>query len=137
MSKVSIQFSDHQHVNGCSCYMGLLPSKPSISVPGSDLSDLRVSVIIPALNEEQLVGRAVHRCAVLEASPCVFCNSEVDTRDAFSAKGFEAVHSVLVVDGGSTDRTVERARAAGAQARTSVPVRSARFPLRPCRQHYI
>ena len=51
----------------------------------------RVSVVIPCLDEEEAIG------------PCVA---------AVLAQG---VGEVIVVDGGSTDRTAERARAAGAR----------------------
>lgn len=53
---------------------------------------LSVSVIIPALNEEKLIAETVERC-----------------RD-----GTEALE-IVVADGGSSDRTAERALAAGAR----------------------
>jgi len=51
----------------------------------------RVALVIPTLNEEEAIG------GVLAAVPR------------------EVVHEVIVVDSGSADRTVERARAAGAR----------------------
>ena len=54
----------------------------------------RVGLVVPVLNEEEAIG------GVLAAVP----------RDA--------VDEIVVVDGGSTDRTVERARAAGARVLT-------------------
>jgi glycosyltransferase involved in cell wall biosynthesis len=51
----------------------------------------RVALVIPTLNEEEAIG------GVLAAVPR------------------EVVHDVIVVDSGSADRTVERARAAGAR----------------------
>jgi hypothetical protein len=70
-----------------------------IAAPEDSCLD-RVSVIIPALNEESTITttlRAVGR------SPC---------------------HEVIVVDGGSTDATVQRARDAGANVRISRPGRA-------------
>lgn len=55
----------------------------------------RVSVVIPALDEEATVAGVVEAVASLRADGLV--------------------HEVLVVDGGSQDGTVERARGAGAQ----------------------
>ena len=58
---------------------------------GSSARPARVAVVIPTLNEEPAIG------AVVAAVP----------RDH--------VDEIIVVDSGSTDRTVERARAAGAR----------------------
>lgn len=52
---------------------------------------MKISVVIPALNEEKGIGDVVRRC-----------------------RSF--AHEIIVVDGGSTDRTVEFASAEGAQA---------------------
>lgn len=54
------------------------------------MSPLRVAVVIPALNEERAIGQVVARLPK------------------------NGVHEVIVVDNGSTDRTAEVARAAGA-----------------------
>ena len=51
-----------------------------------------ISVVIPALNEEQPIGAVVHDCLTTGLAG-----------------------EVIVVDNGSTDRTAERARAAGAR----------------------
>ena len=61
---------------------------------------LRVSIIIPALNEAALIGAAVGHA--IEARP----------------------HEVLVVDGGSADGTAELARQAGAAVLASAPGRA-------------
>jgi glycosyltransferase involved in cell wall biosynthesis len=58
---------------------------------GSSAHRARVAVVIPTLNEEPAIG------AVVAAVPRAH------------------VHEIIVVDSGSTDRTVERARAAGAR----------------------
>jgi hypothetical protein len=50
----------------------------------------RISVVIPVLDEEARIGRQLQRLAFLRG-----------------------LHEVIVVDGGSRDRTVERARASG------------------------
>jgi glycosyltransferase involved in cell wall biosynthesis len=52
---------------------------------------MKISVVIPALNEEQAIG------GVVQAVPT------------------ELVHEIIVADNGSTDRTVEKAVAAGAR----------------------
>ena len=62
----------------------------------SDLAKARIAVIIPALNEEQAIGGVIAR-----------------------VPGF--VERIIVADNGSTDRTAERALAAGAEV-VSVPV---------------
>jgi glycosyltransferase involved in cell wall biosynthesis len=62
-----------------------------MSGSGTDRKMPRISVVIPALNEEQVVGRAV---AAIPRS---------------------VVHEVIVVDNGSTDRTSDEARRAGAK----------------------
>jgi glycosyltransferase involved in cell wall biosynthesis len=54
------------------------------------MSALRVAVVIPALNEERSIGQVVARLPK------------------------DCVHEIIVVDNGSTDRTDEVARAAGA-----------------------
>jgi glucosyl-3-phosphoglycerate synthase len=59
-----------------------------------------VSVVLPALNEEGTVGHVVEAVATL-------------TRRAGGAPAL--VDELVVVDGGSSDRTAERARAAGAR----------------------
>src|SRR5205085_6002846 len=51
-----------------------------------------ISVVIPALNEEQPIATVVHDCLTTGLAG-----------------------EVIVVDNGSTDRTAERARAAGAR----------------------
>lgn len=60
--------------------------------------DARVAVVIPCLNEEEPIAEVVRECL---------------------ATGVP--HEVIVVDNGSTDRTAERARAAGARV-VSQPV---------------
>ena len=59
----------------------------------------RVSVVIPALNEEEPIAEVVRECLATSIP-----------------------REVIVVDNGSTDRTAERARAAGARV-VSAPVR--------------
>lgn len=54
---------------------------------------MKISVIIPALNEEQCIGKTV---------------------DYLLQKGGERVCEVIVVDGGSSDKTVREAKEAGA-----------------------
>jgi len=56
---------------------------------------VKVSIVIPALNEEKNIGRIIRE-----------------------AKKYELVSEVLVVDGGSRDKTVKRAREAGARVIT-------------------
>jgi glycosyltransferase involved in cell wall biosynthesis len=53
---------------------------------------MRISVIIPALNEEEPIADVVRACLTTGLP-----------------------HEVIVVDNGSTDRTAERARTAGAK----------------------
>jgi glycosyltransferase involved in cell wall biosynthesis len=53
---------------------------------------MKVSVVIPALNEEEPIAEVVRECLATKI-----------------------VHEVIVVDNGSSDRTGERARAAGAK----------------------
>ncbi|MCB1019588.1 MAG: TIGR04283 family arsenosugar biosynthesis glycosyltransferase [Acidobacteria bacterium] len=60
---------------------------------------MRLSVIIPTLGEQETIGALVRRVVG------------------------EGVYEVIVADGGSTDRTVEAARAAGAQVLCSAPGR--------------
>jgi uncharacterized protein len=60
----------------------------------------RISVIIPALNEERHIA------------------------DTLRAVGQSQCHEIIVVDGGSTDATVQRAREAGANVLTSKPGRA-------------
>lgn len=61
------------------------------------MSQLKVSIILPALNEEETIGK------VIDEIP----------RQALEGKGYDV--SVLVVDGNSTDRTREIAEDKGAQ----------------------
>lgn len=58
---------------------------------------IKLSVVIPALNEEQGVGAVIKQVPV----------------DALNALGYEV--EILVVDNGSTDKTVEIARSHGAR----------------------
>jgi len=58
-------------------------------VPSRSSDDLKISVIIPALNEEAAISQVIREIPPL-------------------------VNKVIVVDNGSTDRTAERAREAGA-----------------------
>lgn len=60
-----------------------------VSVPSRSSGDLKIVVIIPALNEEAAIGQVVREIPPLASN-------------------------VIVVDNGSTDRTAERAREAGA-----------------------
>ncbi|MEO0948379.1 MAG: TIGR04283 family arsenosugar biosynthesis glycosyltransferase [Cyanobacteria bacterium J06641_5] len=59
----------------------------------------RISIVIPTLEEEQYLGRTLRQLQILDPPP----------------------HEIVIVDGGSTDRTVEIARAAAALI--SVPTR--------------
>ena len=76
-----------------------LPAWRRIAAPEDSCLD-RVSVVIPALNEE------CHMAATLRAV------------------GQSVCHEVIVVDGGSTDATVERAKEAGATVLASKPGRA-------------
>jgi rSAM/selenodomain-associated transferase 2/rSAM/selenodomain-associated transferase 1 len=76
-----------------------LPAWHRISASEDSCLD-RVSVIIPALNEERNIAATLR---AVGQSPC---------------------HEVIVVDGGSTDATVQRAREAGANILTSKPGRA-------------
>jgi glycosyltransferase involved in cell wall biosynthesis len=60
---------------------------------------IRISIIVPAFNEERLIGASLAR--INEAIP------------AFQAKGWET--ELIVCDNNSTDSTAELARAAGAK----------------------
>jgi glycosyltransferase involved in cell wall biosynthesis len=66
-------------------------SAPDASEAGAGHRRPRISVVIPALNEEDPIG------------------------DVVRAVPADLVDEVIVVDNGSTDRTAERARAAGAR----------------------
>ena len=82
------------------------PGQPQASSPmNAATSPPRISVIIPALNEEETIA------AVVRAIPA------------------QLVDEVIVVDNGSTDRTAERAQQAGA----SIVVESRRGYGRACR----
>lgn len=74
--------------------------------PGVDLAKTvpRVSAIVPARNEADCIGRVVTRLLALT-----------------TADGRPVVHEVVVADNGSSDRTAELARAAGAKV-VDVPV---------------
>ena len=69
------------------------PGRPSPKLP-----PLKISVVIPAFNEEQLIGVTLARINAL--------------RPVFAATGWES--ELIVCDNNSTDRTAELARAAGA-----------------------
>lgn len=62
----------------------------SVQKPAASVASLRISVIIPALNEEEMIGK------------CLDCLAQ----SAFSRNSFE----VIVVDNGSSDRTLEIGR---------------------------
>ncbi len=66
-----------------------------------------ISVVMPVLNEERQIGAALADLAAIrpEGSPV--------------RRARAGLHEVIVVDGGSTDRTVEIARAAGARIVTA------------------
>ena len=69
-----------------------------------------LSILIPALNEEGNIGELITRCrATLEKIGLPADCAPGDT------KGRAGEAQILVVDGGSTDRTVEEAREAGAR----------------------
>ncbi len=68
----------------------MMPSPPAPDVP-------QVSILIPALNEAGNIGELVRRC-----------------RAALERLGL--AHEIIVIDGGSTDGTVEEARREGAVA---------------------
>lgn len=59
----------------------------------------KISIIVPAFNEEKLIGQALHAIGAAAV--------------AFTEAGF--AHEVIVCDNNSTDRTAELARAAGAR----------------------
>src|SRR5256884_4138853 len=59
---------------------------------------MKISVIVPAFNEEKFIARSLRK--IKAAS------------DALSALGWES--EIIVCDNNSTDRTAEKARAAGA-----------------------
>src|SRR5438552_1179882 len=59
---------------------------------------MKISVIVPAFNEEKFIARALRK--ITAAS------------DAFSALGWKS--EIVVCDNNSTDRTADKARAAGA-----------------------
>ena len=67
-------------------------------VPEPKVGELKISVIIPAFNEERLMGETLGRVKAALA--------------AFSQRGWES--ELIVCDNNSTDRTAELARAAGA-----------------------
>ena len=69
------------------------------AVLGGQTVSVKVSIIVPAYNEEKLLGDTLHS---IEAA-----------RVAFAALAWES--DVVVCDNNSTDRTAEVARAAGAQ----------------------
>ena len=60
---------------------------------------MRISVVIPAFNEEQLLGESLRQVR--------------DAMTAFARRGWDT--ELIVCDNNSTDRTAEVARAAGAQ----------------------
>ena len=59
---------------------------------------MNVSVVIPALNEEEPIAAVVRECAATKVP-----------------------NEIIVVDNGSNDRTAERARDAGARVMTAPP----------------
>src|SRR5512135_3260125 len=65
--------------------------EPVAAQPSATKRRLVVSVVIPALNEEEPIGEVVRAVAA------------------------QPVDEIIVVDNGSTDRTAERAAAAGAR----------------------
>ena len=59
---------------------------------------MKISVIVPAFNEEKFIARSLRKITA--------------ATDAFSSLGWES--EIIVCDNNSTDRTAEKARAAGA-----------------------
>jgi rSAM/selenodomain-associated transferase 2 len=70
---------------------------------------VRIAVVIPALDEAETIGEAV------ESAEDARGGSPIDD---------ELAIEIVVVDGGSRDRTADRARAAGARVLTSPPGRA-------------
>ena len=70
---------------------------PPLSITDSTTDRIQISVIIPTYNEESVIGALVKHLL---------------------AERSEGLAEVLVIDGGSTDRTVTIARKAGAQVHT-------------------
>jgi len=59
---------------------------------------MKISVIVPAFNEEKFIARSLRKIKA--------------ATDAFAATGWDS--EIIVCDNNSTDRTAEKARAAGA-----------------------
>ena len=104
--------------------MGLPISRPDNKVRCEESSAVSVSVVIPSLNEECNVGRAVERCAQglpaetrkLQHYSVHYTAVHIQSVISYcSAQRGAYLRDVIVVDGGSNDLTVSRARAAGAE----------------------
>ncbi len=72
---------------------------------------MRIAVVIPALDEAERIGAAVDSARGLEPGGPRVAPAEASAEEAASGAELE----VVVVDGGSRDRTAELARAAGAR----------------------
>lgn len=77
---------------------------------------MHIAVVIPALDEADTIGAAV------ESAKRGRANERGDGHEAKDGLGLHV--EIVVVDGGSHDRTVDRARAAGARVLTSPPGRA-------------
>jgi len=76
---------------------------------------VRIAVVIPALDEAETIGEAVESAGNARGETPIDDDLAIET---------ETEIEIVVVDGGSRDRTVDRAQAAGARVLTSPPGRA-------------